>query len=115
MGIWEKDDFFFTFLFCKEASIFQENPLSSHAVIVWFPHDLYLSELPSFSLLFNIIQTICSVVDLSFFSSSHWLGCVILKKFLGNAIGKKMGIYLPLDLFPPFNLSLPCKNGFDQT
>lgn len=72
--------------------------LSSRAVIVKFPSELYLSELPLLSLLFSVIQTTYSFIHLSYFSV-QCLGCIILKTFLGNEI-EQMRMNFPLDIFP---------------
>lgn len=81
---------FSPFYFGRKSLFPREFLLRAHAVIVRFPGELYLSLLPSLSLLFNnTIQTIYSFSHHSDFSA-QCLGCVILKKLLGNEIQKKM-------------------------
>lgn len=74
---------FSLFYFGRELLFPRGFLLSSRAVIVKFPSELYLSELPLLSLLFSVIQTTYSFIHLSYFSV-QCLGCIILKTFLGN-------------------------------
>lgn len=96
---WRKAISFSPFYFGRKLLFPRAFLLSSQAGIK-FPGELYLSGLPSLSLLFSIVQTVYSFVHLVYFSA-QCLGCVILKKFLSHGIGKEMSMNFPLHLFSP--------------